>query len=144
MSLKLLDFTSRYCCRNLRFYNHSIGMRSNLLKSNFKIQSTETSFCICLWSNRCYLSFFTCLYFLLALIKWNSSHCRRMELFKSKENSKEKLDSNNNLKTAWPGMFLERHLFWRLLLGFVWKMSFVGKHLSFYPKGVCLFSVFFI
>ena len=37
------------------------------------------------------------------------------------------------------------NLFLRLLFGFVWKMlSFVGKHLSFYPKGVCSFSVFFI
>ena len=42
-------------------------------------------------------------------------------------------------------MILEWHLFLRLSLGFVWKMlSFVGKHLSFYPKDACSFSVFFI
>ena len=81
----------------------------------------------------------------LALIRWNSSHCHLMELYKSKERCKEKFDSNNNWKTAWPGMILEWHLFLRLSLGFVWKMlSFVGKHVSFYPKDVCLFSVFFI
>ena len=42
-----------------------------------------------------------------------------MELFKSKESCKEKLDSNNNWKTVWPGMILEWHLFLRLSLGFV-------------------------
>ena len=61
-----------------------------------------------------------------------------MELFKSKESCKEKLDSNNNWKTVWPGMILEWHLFLRLSLGFVWKMlSFVGK-IKFLPKR-CLF-----
>ena len=71
----------------------------------------------------------------LALIRWNSSHCHLMELYKSKERCKEKFDSNNNWKTAWPGMILEWHLFLRLSLGFVWKMlSFVGKHLSFTQK----------
>ena len=35
-----------------RFYNHlSIGMRSYLSKEQLQIQSTEISFCICLWSN---------------------------------------------------------------------------------------------
>ena len=68
-----------------------------------------------------------------------------MELFKGKESCKEKFDSNNNWKTAWPRMILEWHLFLRLLLEFVWRMlSFVGKHLNFYPKDVCSFSVFFI
>ena len=63
-----------------------------------------------------------------------------MELFKSKESCKEKFDSNNDWKTAWPKMILEWHLFLRLSLGFVWKMlSFVGKYLSFYPKDICLF-----
>ena len=39
-------------------------------------------------------------------------------------------------------MILEKHLFLRLLLGFVRKMlSFVGKHLSFYPKDVYSFAV---
>ena len=40
-----------------------------------------------------------------------------MELFKRKESFKEKVDSNNNWKTAWPRMILEWHLFLRLLLG---------------------------
>ena len=68
-----------------------------------------------------------------------------MELFKSKENCKEKYDSNNNWKIARSKMILEWHLFLKLSSGFVRTMaSFVGKHLSFYPKDVCLFSVFFI
>ena len=128
-----------------RFYNHSIGMRSYLLKSNFKFNLQKHHFA-CLWSNNQVLSkFYYLLIFLLALIRWNSSHCHLIELFKSKESCKEKFDSNNNWKTAWPRMILEWHLFLRLSLGFVWKMlSFVGKHLSFYPKDdVCSFSVFF-
>ena len=123
-----------------RFYNHSIGMRSYLLKSNFKIQSTETSF-VYVYEViiECYLNF------PLALIRWNSTHCHLMELFKSKENFKENFNSNNNWKTAWPRMILEWNLFLRLLSGFVWKMlSFVRKHLHFYPKDVCSFSIFFI
>ena len=63
-----------------------------------------------------------------------------MELLKSKESCKEKFDSNNNWKTAWPRMILEWHLFLRLSLGFVWKMlSFVGKHLSFYQRCLLIF-----
>ena len=66
-----------------------------------------------------------------------------MDLFKGKESCKEKFDSNNNWKTVWPRRTLEWHLFLRLSLGFVWKIvRFVGKHLSFYPKDVCSFSVF--
>ena len=90
-----------------------------------------------------YLNFITCLYFPLVLIKWNSSHCHLMELFKIKESFKEKIDSNNSWKTPWPKLILEWHLFVRLSLRFVWKMlSFVGKHLSFYPKDVCVFAHF--
>ena len=128
-----------------RFYNHSIGMRSYLLKSNFKFNLQKHHF-VYVYEViiKCYLNFITCLYFPLALIRWNSSHCHLMELFKSKESCKEKFDSNNNWKTAWPRIILECHLFLRLSLGFVWRMlSFVGKHLSFYPKDVCSFSVFF-
>ena len=100
-------------------------------KEKLQIQSTKTSFCICLWIIiKCYLNFITCLCFPLSLIRWNSSHCHLMELFKIKESYKEKFDSNNNWKTAWPRMILEWHLFLRLSLGFVWKMLiFVGKHL---------------
>ena len=129
-----------------RLYNHGIGMRNYLLKSNFKFNLQKHHF-VYVYEViiKCYLNFITCLYFPLALIRWNSSHCHLMELFKSKESCKEKFDSNNNWKTAWPRMILEWHLFLRLSLGFVWKMlSFVGKHLSFYPKDVCSFSVFFI
>ena len=40
-------------------------------------------------------------------------------------------------------MILEQQLFLRLSLGFVRKMlSFEGKHLSFYPKDICSFSLF--
>ena len=86
-----------------------------------------------------YLNFIACLYFPLVLIRWNSSHCYLVELFKIKESCKEKVYSNNSWKTAWPRMILEWNLFVRLPLRFVWKMlSFVGKHLSFYPKDVCV------
>ena len=92
-----------------------------------------------------FLNFITCSYFPRPLIRWNSSHCHLMELFKSKESFRENVDSSNNWKTAWSRMILEWHLFLRLSLGFVWKMlSFVGKHLSFYPKDACSFSVIFI
>ena len=135
----------RYC--TARFYNHhSIGMRSYLLKSNFKFNLQKHHF-VYVYEViiKCYLNFITCLYFPLALIRWNSSHCHLMELFKSKKRCKEKFDSNNNWKTAWPRMILEWHLFLRLSLGFLWKMlSFVGKRVSVYPKDVCSFSVFFI
>ena len=120
-----------------RFYNHSIGIRSYFLKNNLKFNLQKHHF-VYVYEViiKCYLNFITCLYFPLALIRWNSSHCHLMELFKSKESCKEKFDSNNNWKTAWPRMILEWHLFLRLLLGFVWKMlGFVGK---FLPKR-CLF-----
>ena len=45
-----------------------------------------------------------------------------MELFTSKESFKEKVDSSNSWKTAWPRMILEWHLLLRLSLGFVWKI----------------------
>ena len=118
-------------------------------KEQLQKQSTETSFCIMLVYEviiKWYLNFITCLYFPLVLIRWNSNHCHLMELFKSKESFKEKVDSNNNWKTAWSRMILEWHLSLRLSLGFAWKMlNFVGKHLSFYPKDVCVcsFSVYF-
>ena len=124
-----------------RFYNHSTIKLSS--KEQLKIQSTEKSFCICLWSNNQVLSinFITCLYFPLVSIRW--SHYHLMDLFKSKGSSKEKFDSNNNWNTAWTRMILEGHLFLRLSSGFIWKMLiFVGKHLSFYPKNVCSFTVF--
>ena len=90
-----------------------------------------------------YLNFITCLYFPIVLIRWNSSHSYLVELFKIKESCKEKVYSNNSWKTALPRMILEWNLFVRLPLGFVWKMlSFVGKHLSFYPKDVCVSAHF--
>ena len=149
--------TSRNCCRNLkwktatRVYYHNIGMRcSYLLKSNFKWNLQKhhlVPMLVCEVIIKWYLNFITCLYFPLVLIKWNSSHCHLMELFKIKESFKEKIDSNNSWKTPWPKLILEWHLFVRLSLRFVWKMlSFVGKHLSFYPKDVCVcsFSLFFL
>ena len=112
-----------------RFYNHSIGLRSYLLMSNFKFNLQKHHFYEVMMissSNniyvyevimKFYLNFITCLHFPLALIRWYSSHCHLMELFKSKESCKEKFDSNNNWKTAWPRMILGWHLFLRLLLG---------------------------
>ena len=70
---------------------------------------------------KCFQIFFTCLYFSIALIRGTSNHCHLMELFTSKESFKEKVDSNNSWKTAWPRMILEWHLLLRLSLGFVWK-----------------------
>ena len=126
---KLLEYTSRHCCRNLseklytvqQDHNHSIAMRSCLIKSNFKFSLQKDHF----------------VYFFEVIIK-----CF-LNFIKSKESCKEKFDSNNNWKTAWLRAILEWHLFLRLLLGFVWKMlSFVGKHLSFYSKDVCSLYVF--
>ena len=122
-----------------RFYNHSIGMRSYLLKSNFKFNLQKHHF-VYVYEViiKCYLNFVTCLHFPLALITWNSSHCHQMELFKSKESWK-KIDSDNNWKSTWPRIILEWHL------GFAWKMlSLVGKHLSFCRKSICSISLFFI
>ena len=97
-----------------RFYNHSIGMRS-YLKSNFKFNLQKHHFLyVYEVIIKCYLSFITCLYFSLALIRWNTSHSHLMELFKSKESCKEKIDWNNNWRTAWPRMILHWNLFLRL------------------------------
>ena len=115
-----------------RFYNHSIGVRSYLLKGNFKCNLQRHHFVyIYKIIIRCFLSFISCLYFSLALIRCNSRQCHLMEIFKSKESFRGKFDSNNNWKTAW--------LFLRLFLGFVWKiLSFAGKDLSFIQKmSVC-------
>ena len=145
--LQVLDHTGRHCCKNPSEKRQQgfiiIEMRSYLLKEQLQMQSTETSFCIFLWSNNQVLPKFYYLLIFSPLIKWNSTHCHLiylMELFKGKENFK-KVDSNNNWKTAWPRMILEWHLFLRLSLGFVKKkkkekkkLSFVGKRLTFYSK----------
>ena len=128
-----------------KFYNYSIWMRSYLLKRKFKF-NLQDHHLVYVYEviMKSYLIFITCFYFPLASIRWNSTHCHLMELLKSKESWKGNFDLNNNWKTAWPRMILEWHLL-RLSLRFVWKMlSFLGKHLSFYPKNVCSFSVFFV
>ena len=106
-----------------RFYNHSIGIRSYLLKSNFKFNLQKHHF-VYVYEViiKCYLNFITCLHFPLALTRWSSSHYHLMELFNSKENCMEKYDSKNYWKIAWPRVILEWHLFLRLSLAFVWKM----------------------
>ena len=72
-----------------RFCNHSIGIRSYLTKSYFKFNLQKHHFVyVHELIIKCYLNFITCLYFPLALIRWNSSHCHPMELFKSKESCK--------------------------------------------------------
>ena len=43
----------------------------------------------------------TSFYFPLALVRSNNSHCQLINLFKSKESFKEKVDSDNNKKTEW-------------------------------------------
>ena len=61
-----------------------------------------------------------------------------MELFQGKESSKEKVDLNNNSET-------HDQIIIRIIIRISKKnVEFCGgKHLSFYPKGVCSFSVFF-
>ena len=147
MPLRLLDQNRRHFSRNSSEKLQHRKRWSYLLKSSFKcsLQKHHIAY-VSEVIIKCYSNFITCLYFPLALIWWNSSHSHLIiELFKSKENFKEKVDSNNNWKTAGPGMTLEWHLFLWLSLGFVRKMlSFMRKHLSFYPEDVCSFSVLFI
>ena len=47
----------------------------------------------------CYTNFMILFYFPLALVRSNSSHCQLMDVFKSKESSKEKIFSGNTWKT---------------------------------------------
>ena len=120
-------------------------MRSYLLKSNFKFNLQKDHFVyVHEVIIKCYLNFITWLYFPLALIRWSSSLCHLMELFKSKKSYKEKFDSNNNWKTPWPRMiFRVTSIFLRLSLAFVWKMlSFVGKHLSLPERCLFTFCIF--
>ena len=123
-----------------RFYNHSIGMRSYLLKSNFKYNLQKHHFVyVCEVIIKCYLNFITCLCFLLALIRWNSNHYHLMELFLGKSWFKQKLKNcmaKNDFRVT---------SIFKIVTRIWWKMfSFVGKPHSFYPKDVCSFSVFFI
>ena len=113
-----------------RFYNHhSLGKRSYLLKSNFKFNLQKHHFVhVYEVIIECYLNFITCLYFLLALVRWNSSHCHLKELFKSKESCREKFGSNNNWKTVWPRMILEWHLFFKIIV------TICMKNVKFYRK----------
>ena len=121
-------------------------MRSYLQKSNFKFSLQEHHFgYVYEVIIKFYINFITCLYFPHALIRWNSSHCHLVEPFKSKKTCKEIFNSNNNSKTAWPRTTLEWHLFKDYYLDLYEKVfSFVGKHLRFYQKDVCSFSVFLI
>ena len=140
MSWNLLDHTSRHCCRNSRGKLQQgfiiIAWEWEVtfyLKNSFK-RSLQKHHFVYVYEViiKYYLNFITCLYFPRPLIRWNSSQCHLMELLKSKESFKEKVNSKNNWKTAWPRVILEWHLFLISSLGFVWKMlSFVGKHLSF-------------
>ena len=61
---------AEFCCRNLsknctaRFYNHSLGMRSYLLESNFKFNLQKHDF-VYVYEViiKCYLNFMTCFIF---------------------------------------------------------------------------------
>ena len=65
-----------------------------------------------------------------------------MELFKSKESFKEKVDQTVIVKRV--KMILESYLFLILSLGFVRKLSsFVEKYPNSYPKDVYSFSFFY-
>ena len=114
--------------------NHSIGMRSYLPKSNFKFNLQKHHF-VCLWSIiKCYLNFINCLYFPLALIRWNSSHCHLMELFKTKESCR---------KNLFPTVIEKLHgqeWFYSGIIRICMKnVEFCKKTSTFYPKDVCLF-----
>ena len=95
-----------------------IRMKSYLLKEQLQLQSTGTSLCTFAYfyeviTNR-YPNFFTSSFVSLVLNRWNSSHSQLMELLKIKRRFMEKVDSDNNWKTAWARMILGWHLFLRL------------------------------
>ena len=77
-------------------------------------------------------NFMTCFYFfpcLLLVVKSNSSHCQLIDLFKSKESRKEKVDWDNNWKSEW---FQSGIYFLRSSSGFVKEcLIFVGNHPNF-------------
>ena len=84
-----------------RFYNHSAEMRSSFIKSNFKFSLQKHHFVYAYEVIiKYYLNFVTCFYFSLALIRWNSSHCHLIELFKSKETCKGKIWFKQRLKNC--------------------------------------------
>ena len=66
-----------------------------------------------------------------------------MELFKSKESYKKKVDTSNNWKIVLAIMILEWHPFLILLLEFVRKMlKFVLKCVSWPKKCLFIFCIF--
>ena len=66
-----------------------------------------------------------------------------MELFKSKESYKKKVDTSNHWKIVLAIMILEWHPFLRLLLEFVRKMlKFVLKCVSWPKKCLFIFCIF--
>ena len=109
----MVSWATRNFLKNLQIF-------WKLLKSNFKFNLQKHHFAyVYEVIIKFYLNFITCLYFPLALIRWNSNYYHLMKLFKSKESCEQKFDWNNNWKTAWPRMILGWHLFSRLSLGFV-------------------------
>ena len=123
-----------------RFYNHIIGMRNYLLKNNFK-RSLQKHHFVNVYKViiKYYLNFITCLYFPRPLIRWNSSHCHLKELFKSKESSKEKVDSNNNWKNCMAkNDFGVTSIFKIIFRNCMKNVEFCGKTSKFLPKR-CLF-----
>ena len=117
MFLNLLDHTSKNCCRNSSESIEKLPQGFIIIK-NFNLQKHHFVY-VYEVIIKSYPNFITCLYFSLALIRWNSSRFHLMELFKSKESFKEKVNSNNNWKTAWPRIILDWNLFLRLSLALV-------------------------
>ena len=107
-------------------------MGSYLLKAQLQMHSTGALFCIFLWSNNQLLSKF---YFWLIFFPYLN---QLIELFRSKEYFKEKVDSDNNWKAAWPRVSLKCHLFLRLSLGILWEKS------KFLPKRCLLIFCIFL
>ena len=100
------------------------------------MQSTGTSFGTFLWSNNQVLSKFYYLLIFSPCPKLDeivaTVSCQLLELFKSKKSFKEKVDLENNWKTAWPRMILEWHQFSRLSLGVARKFFCMFLFCFFY------------
>ena len=94
-----------------RFYNHSVGMKSYLLKNNFK-RSLQKHHFVYVYEVvvKYYLNFITCLYFPRPLIRWNSSHCHLMELFNQILGGEGGL-KNYHILGGWGGLHSPPQLF---------------------------------
>ena len=151
MSFKLADLIRRTCCKNpsekLQQGFVIMGMRSYLLKEQLQMKfnlKKHHFVYVCEVITKCYSHFISCSYFPLALIKLNSTHCHQiylMELFKSKERFKEKVEKLKNCTTK--NDFGVTSIFKIIIRSCKNNVEFYMTRLSFCAKGVCSFSIFF-